>query len=281
VTKSAIEHSNETSKDSRGSYASVNGLNLYFEIQGAGRPLILLHGGVGASEMFGSVLQKLAENRQVIAVHLQAHGKTADIDRPLRFELMADDIYSLIKHLDIEKADIMGYSLGGGVALQTAIRHPEVVRKLVIVSAAVKRDGWYPEVLEGMAQMGPEAAKVMKQSPLNQLYPDADWTALFTKLGDLLRQDYDWSKDVAAIKSPVILVFADADAVRTAHVIEFFALLGGGQRDAGLDGSGRPTAWLSIQPGMTHYDVLSSPYLAALITRFLDEPCQGMCEHDL
>jgi pimeloyl-ACP methyl ester carboxylesterase len=281
VTKSAIEHSNETSKDSRGSYASVNGLNMYFEIQGAGRPLILLHGGVGASEMFGSVLQKLAENRQVIAVHLQAHGKTADIDRPLRFELMADDIYSLIKHLDIEKADIMGYSLGGGVALQTAIRHPEVVRKLVIVSAAVKRDGWYPEVLEGMAQMGPEAAKVMKQSPLNQLYPDADWTALFTKLGDLLRQDYDWSKDVAAIKSPVILVFADADAVRTAHVIEFFALLGGGQRDAGLDGSGRPTAWLSIQPGMTHYDVLSSPYLAALITRFLDEPCQGMCENDL
>jgi pimeloyl-ACP methyl ester carboxylesterase len=272
VTKSAIEHPNETIRDSRGSYASVNGLKMYYEIHGVGRPLILLHGGVGASEMFGSVLLKLAENRQVISVHLQAHGKTADIDRPLSFELMADDIYSLIKHLDIEKADILGYSLGGGVALQTAIRHPEVVRKLVVISAAVKRDGWYPEVLEGMAQMGPEAAKMMKQSPLNQLYPDADWTALFTKIGDLLRQDYDWSKDVAAIKSPVMLVFADADAVRTAHVIEFFALLGGGQRDAGMDSSGRPTAWLSIQPGMTHYDVLSSPYLAALITRFLDAP---------
>jgi pimeloyl-ACP methyl ester carboxylesterase len=274
VTKSAIEHPNETSKDSRGSYASVNGLNMYYEIQGAGRPLILLHGGVGASEMFGSVLQKLAENRQVVAVHLQAHGKTADIGRPLRFELMADDIYSLIKHLNIEKADIMGYSLGGGVALQTAIRHPEVVRKLVIVSAAVKRDGWYPEVLEGMAQMGQEAAKVMKQSPLNQLYPDANWTALFTKLGDLLRQDYDWSKDVTAIKSPVMLVFADADAVRTAHVIEFFALLGGGKRDSGMDGSGRPTAQLAVLPGMTHYDILSFPTLAALVAMFLDAPTQ-------
>ena len=159
MTKSAIEHPNETSKDSKGSYASVNGLNIYYEIQGAGRPLILLHGGVGASEMFGPIVPKLAENRQVIAIHLQAHGRTADIDRPLSFEFMADDIYSLIKHLDIEKADIMGYSLGGGVALQTAIRHPEVVRKLLVVSAAVRRDGWYPEVLEGMAQMGPRLRK--------------------------------------------------------------------------------------------------------------------------
>lgn len=156
--------------------------------------------------------------------------------------------------------------------MQTAIRHLEAVRKLVVVSAAVKRDGWYPEVLEGMAQMGPEAAKIMKQSPLNQLYPDADWTALFTKLGDLLRQDYDWSKDVAAIKSSVMLVFADADAVRTTHVMEFFALFGGGQRDAGMDGSGRPNAQLAVLPGMTHYNILSFPTLDALVTKFLDAP---------
>jgi pimeloyl-ACP methyl ester carboxylesterase len=222
--------------------------------------------------MFGPLVPVLAEKRQIIAVHLQAHGRTDDIDRPLSFELMADDIAALMEHLGIERADIMGYSLGGGVALRTAIRHPDVVRKLVFISTPFKRDGFYPEVLENMAQMGPEAAKFMKQSPLYQLYPDADWAVLFTKLGDLLRQHYDWSKGVAAIKSPAMIVFADADAVRTAHVMAFFALLGGGQRDAGLDGSGRPAAWLAILPGMTHYDVLSFPALAALVTRFLDAP---------
>jgi pimeloyl-ACP methyl ester carboxylesterase len=265
--------SNET-KDIEGSYAIVNGLNIYYETSGSGRPLILLHGGVGASEMFDPILPVLAEKRQVIAVHLQAHGRTADIDRPLSFELMADDIAELTKHLGFNWVDIMGYSLGAGVALQTAIRHPDVVRKLVIVSAPVKRNGWYPEVLEGMAQMTPEAAKAMKQTPLYQLYPDADWAVLFTKLNDLLRKDYDWSKDVAAIKSPMMIVFADADAdaVRTAHVMEFFGLLGGGRRDAGLDGSLRPAAWLAILPGATHYDVISSPRLDDIVTRFLDAP---------
>jgi pimeloyl-ACP methyl ester carboxylesterase len=256
----------------QGKYTNVNGLKMYYEIHGTGKALVLIHGGVGAIEMFGEVLPLLAKSRQVVAVHLQAHGRTADIDRPLSFELMADDIAALMKHLGIEKADIMGYSLGGGVALQTAIRHPDVVRKLVFISTPFKRDGFYPEVLENMAQMGPEAAKFMKQSPLYQLYPDADWAVLFTKLGDLLRQDYDWSKDVAAIKSPVMIVFADADAIRTAHIMEFFALLGGGRRDAGLDGSGRPTARLAILPGVTHYDILSFPALAALVTTFLDAP---------
>ncbi len=261
---------NEMAIAGTGSYALVNGLNMYYEIHGTGKPLILLHGGVGASEMFGPVLPMLSESRQVIAVHLQAHGRTADIDRPLRFELMADDITALIKHLGIERADIMGYSLGGGVALQTAIRHPEVVRKLVLISTPTKRSGWYPEVLEGMAQMGSEAAKMMKQSPLYKLYPDADWARLFTKLGDLLRQDYDWSKEVALIKSPMMIIFADADAVRTAHVMEFFGLLGGGRRDAGMDGSLRPTAWLAILPGVTHYEILSFPGLADIVARFLD-----------
>src|SRR5438132_13335238 len=139
-------------KDAKDSYASVNGLNMYYEIHGSGEPLILLHGGVGAIEMFGEVLPLLAEGRQVIAVDLQAHGRTADIDRPLSYEQMADDIAALIKHLGFAKADVMGYSLGGGVALQTALRHPEVVRKLVVVSTPVRRDGWYPEILAGRAQ---------------------------------------------------------------------------------------------------------------------------------
>ncbi|RXA20856.1 alpha/beta fold hydrolase [Methanosarcina sp. MSH10X1] len=259
-------------KSAKSSAAPLNGLNMYYEIHGTGRPLILLHGGVGASEMFGPILPKLAENTRVVTVHLQAHGRTEDIDRPLSFELMADDIAALIKFLGIGKADLLGYSLGAGVALQTAIRHPETIRKLVVISAPFSRDGWYPEVLEGMAHMGPEAAQSMKQTPLYQLYPDIEWEVLFTKLKDLLRQDYNWSRDVATIRAPIMLAFADADAVRTTHMAEFFALLGGGKQDAGLDDSLRPTAWLTILPGTTHYNLLSSPELASLVTRFLDAP---------
>ncbi len=258
-----------------GRYASVNGLNLYYEVHGAGEPLILLHGGVGGNEMFGPNLPALSQARQVIAVNLQAHGRTADIDRPLRFEHMADDLAALLAHLRLQRADFLGYSLGGGVALQTAIRHPDVVRRLVVISEPFRRDGWYPEVLAGMDQMGPAIAAGMQHSPLAKLYPGLNWTALFTKLGDLLRQDYDWSEDVAAIKAPVMLVFADADAVRPAHMLEFFGLLGGGQRDAGPDGSARPTARLAILPGLTHYTILSTPAVAEVVTSFLEASLPG------
>ena len=273
-------NSKATNKDARSSYASVNGLNLYYEIHGAGEPLILLHGGVGAIEMFGGVLPSLAQNRQVVAVDLQAHGRTADIDRPLSFELMAGDIAALIKHLGIEDADVMGYSLGGGVALRTAIQYPEVVRKLVLVSTPFKRDGWYPEVLAGMGQMGPQVAEQMKQTPMYQLYASIapkpeDWPVLLTKLGELLRQDYDWSNEVAAIKAPTLIVVGDADSVRTAHAVAFFELLGGGKVDAGWDGSGMSNARLAILPSMTHYNIFSSPTLAAVVASFLDAPMPG------
>lgn len=256
-------------------YASVNGLNLYYEIHGTGEPLVLLHGGLGATEMLGEVLLQLAAGRQVIAVDLQAHGRTADIDRPMRFEHMADDIAALIRHLGLARADVMGYSLGGGVALRTAIQHPELVRKLVVVSAPCKRDGWYPEVVAGLAQLGPQVAEPFKQSPIYQLYariaprPD-DWPVLLTKLGDLGRQEYDWSQEVAAIKAPTMIVVGDADGVRTAHAVQFFELLGGGKADAGLDGSGMSNARLAILPATTHYNIFSSPALAAAVTPFLD-----------
>jgi pimeloyl-ACP methyl ester carboxylesterase len=270
-----------TNKDAKGNYASVNGLNLYYEIHGAGEPLILLHGGVGAIQMFGEVLPSLAQNRRVVAVDLQAHGRTADIDRELRFELMAGDIAALIKHLGIEEADVMGYSLGGGVALRAAIQHPEVVRKLVLVSPPFKRDGWYPEILAGMGQMGPQVAEPMKQTPMYQLYVSIapkpeDWPVLLTKLGELLRQDYDWSKDVAAIKAPTLIVVGDADSVRTAHAVAFFELLGGGKVDAGWDGSGMSNARLAILPATTHYNIYSSPQLSGVVAPFLDAPMPGV-----
>ena len=261
----------------QGKYAEVNGLNLYYEVHGMGEPLVLLHGGVGALEMFGEVLPMLADHHQVIAVDLQAHGRTADIDRPLSYEAMADDVAALIRKLGLEQADVMGYSLGGSVALRTAIQHPDVVRKLVVVSAAFKQDGWYPEILAGEAQMNAQAAEAMKPTPLYQLYASLaprveDWPVLITKLGDLLRQDYDWSKEVAAIKAPTLLVFGDADAVRTSHAVAFFDLLGGGQKDGGYDGSGMSASRLAILPGMTHYTIFSSPELAATVIPFLDAP---------
>ncbi len=255
-----------------GKTVSVDGLQLYYEVHGSGQPLVLLHGGVSGSEVFDPLLPALRANHQVIAVHLQAHGRSADIDRPLRFESMAEDIAALLKHLDIPSADILGYSLGGGVALQTAIRHPELLHRLALISTPFKRQGFYPEALAGMDQMGPEAARFMGQSPLNQLYPGKDWAALFTKLGDLLRQEYDWSRGVAGIKCPVMLVYADADAIQPGHIMEFFRLLGGGQRDAGLDGSGRPAGRLAILPGMSHYDILTHPGLADMLVSFLDAP---------
>jgi pimeloyl-ACP methyl ester carboxylesterase len=259
-----------------GDYAAINGLTMYYEIQGAGAPLVLLHGGVGALEMLAPLMPIVAESRRVVAVDLQGHGRTADIDRPLRYELMADDIAALLQHLSIEQADLLGYSLGAGVALRTTFQHPELVRKLVVIAAPCKRDGWYPDVLAAIARMGPDSIQTIKKSPWYGLYPNVNWPRLLTKLGDLLTRDYDWSEEVAAIKAPTMLVFADADSVRITHIAEFYALLGGGQKDAGWDGSGRPPNQLAVLPGYTHYNLLSSPALAAILPGFLNEPEGGL-----
>lgn len=250
-------------------FTHVNGLEVYHEVHGEGDPLVLLHGGVAGIANVAALLPGLSARRQVIAVELQGHGRTSDSDRPLSFEAMAGDVAEVLAEMGIERADWMGYSLGGGAALRAAIHHPERVRKLVLVSTSFARDGWYPEVLVGMAQMVQNAEGV-KQSPLATLYPKVDWNVLFTKLRDLLAQDYDLSREVAAIKSPAMLAFADADAIRPAHMIEFFGLLGGGQRDAGLDGSLRPASRLAILPGHTHYDICNSPLLPELVNAFLD-----------
>jgi pimeloyl-ACP methyl ester carboxylesterase len=225
--------------------------------------------------MFGNLPDALSEHRQVIAVELQGHGRTADIARPFSYEAMADDIAALLKHLGIARADMMGYSLGGEIAFQMAIRHPENVRKLVLVSTAFSRKGWYPEVLAQFDQMGPAAGEMMKKSPLSRIYPNVNWSSLFTKLGDLERKPYDWSQGVVALKPQTLLVYADADAVRPEHIMQFYGLLGGGKRDAGLDGSGRAAAELAILPGLTHYNIGTSPALATVVRNFLDGPPPG------
>jgi pimeloyl-ACP methyl ester carboxylesterase len=252
-------------------FADVNGQHIFYSVHGAGKPLILLHGGV-TPDSFGSNLAELAGDRQVIAVHLQAHGRTPDTDRPLRSESLGDDVAALIGSLNLGKADVMGYSLGAAVALQTAIRHPEVVDGLVLVAARMKQDGAYPEVVAAFNQMEANATMIgpgVKASPLGQAYPDVDWTNLFRKLGDLTKRPFDWSADVARVQARTLLVFADADCIRPEHMVEFWKALGGGQRDAGIDGSLWPANQFAIVPNATHYSLAVDPMLPQLVERFL------------
>jgi pimeloyl-ACP methyl ester carboxylesterase len=258
---------------SRSAHASVNGMSLYYEIHGSGRPLVLLHGGVQASEAFGPNIAALAAKRQVIAVHLQGHGHTPDVERPLRFEDMADDVAALAFHLGLKKIDVLGYSLGGGVAQQVAIRHPDLVDRLVVVSQVFKRAGWYPEVLgafDAMATHAPMVAKNIAQSPMAKLYPNVKWEALLRKIGELESRDYDWTAQLASMKARTLLVFADADAMRPEHMVEFYKLLGGGRQDAGMDGSHRSASQWAVIPETTHYNLLSTDAVAKAASAFLD-----------
>jgi pimeloyl-ACP methyl ester carboxylesterase len=257
-------------------YAPVNGLAMYYEVHGTGRPLVLLHGGFGTVDMFAPLLPTLAETRQVIVVELQGHGHTADIDRPLSFEQMADDVAALIRHLGHDHADLLGYSLGGGVALQTVIRHPDVVRNLIVASAAYASDGWYPEVRAGMAAVNADAARTWVGSPMHESYarvapqPD-EWPNLAAKTGNLLRQPYDWTAGMATITAPVLILIGDADSIAPAHAVEMFGLLGGGKTDGAM--GGRPTSQLAILPATTHFTILDhTDLLLPIISSFLDTP---------
>ena len=261
-------------------YAPVNGLELYYEIHGSGEPLIILPGGFMTVEAMGDIAPRLAATRRVIGVELQGHGHTGDIERPLHFESMADDIAALISHLGLERADLFGYSLGGGVALQTAIRHPAAVRKLALASTAFARQGWYPESLAGMAAISAEGfagtpieVGYLKTSPK----PDA-WPTVIAKMLKLLTEDYDWSQDVAALKTPVLIMVGDADGLRLAHAVEMFGLLGGGKADGDL--AGRPPSQFAVLPGTTHVGwappnhgiMTRAELLLPVINEFLDAP---------
>jgi pimeloyl-ACP methyl ester carboxylesterase len=266
-----------TEQRGTGEYAAVNGINLYYETHGSGRPLILLHGGLGSGEMFGTILPILAANHKVILVDLQGHGRTADIDRPLSIELMAGDIAALITHLGLDKPDVFGYSLGGGVAFFTVAKHPELVGKAVIVSANIRRSAIYPEMLAQQEQVGPEAAEFMKQTPMYELYqrvaprPD-DFPKLLGKIGQAMSKDFDFTDVARTLSVPTLIACGDADMAPPSHYVEIFELLGGGQRDGGWMGEGRPAGGhaLAIIPNRTHYNVVESPVLAAAALEFLD-----------
>src|SRR5262252_909587 len=208
-----------------GHYAEVNGLNLYFETHGAGRPLVLLHGGLGSGEMFGPILPQLAERHQVVTPDLQGHGRTADIDRPIDVRLMADDIAALVDYLGLDRPDIVGYSLGGGVALHTAAKYPAKVRRLVAASANIRRDAIYPEMLAQQGQVSAAAAEFMKDTPMYQLYQRVaphpeDFSRLLDKIGEALAQDFDFADEVRGLRVPTLIVAADADMAPPSHYAE-------------------------------------------------------------
>ncbi|MDQ2933395.1 MAG: alpha/beta hydrolase [Chloroflexota bacterium] len=260
-----------------GEYADVNGINLYYETHGAGRPMILLHGGLGSGEMFGPILPTVAENHQVIAPDLQGHGRTADIDRPLDLALMADDIAALIDHLGLEKPDLVGYSLGGGVAMHTAFKYPDKIGRLVAVSANIRRDAIPAEMLAQQGQVSAAAVEFMKDTPMYQLYQRVaprpeDFGRLLDKIGQAMAKDFDYSEEVGALKVPTLIVAADADMAPPSHYVEIFKLLDGGLRDGGWMGEGRPKGGhaLAILPGLTHYNLAGSPLLAAVVLDFLE-----------
>jgi pimeloyl-ACP methyl ester carboxylesterase len=259
-----------------GGYASVNGLEMYYEIHGTGQPLVLLHGAFSAiGTSFGELLPSLAESRQVIAFEMQAHGRTADIDRPLSYEQMADDTAAALEQLGIEKADFFGYSMGAFIALQIAIRHPDVVRKLVLASVTYNLSGVHPGLMEGLADMKPE---MMYGSPWHEEYTQIapnpeDFATLFAKKTQMDRNLKDVPAEVIeSIEAPTLLIIGDSDLVRPEHAVEMFRLLGGG----GVFGdtpAGLPHSQLAVLPGTSHVTVVSrADLLLSIIPPFLDAP---------
>jgi pimeloyl-ACP methyl ester carboxylesterase len=255
-----------------GSYAAVNGTQIYYEVRGEGPPLVMLHGGVTPSEMFGAPLDAMAKHFKVIAIHARGHGLSKDTAAPWSLEQDADDVAAVLRSLNIAKASVMGYSFGGGIALQFAFRHPDMLDRLVLISIDYTRKGEYPEIRTAFDQMSAAADTIggqIAQSPLAQMYPGVDWPTLMRKTADLNKKDYDWSAGVRGIKARTLLIFADADSIRPEHMAAFYKLLGGGQRDAGLDGSLRSPNQLAVIPGTTHYNVIASPFLTQYASAFL------------
>jgi pimeloyl-ACP methyl ester carboxylesterase len=262
----------------KGDYAEVNGLRMYYEVHSEGRPLVLLHGAYMTVDAMGSILPGLAETRQVIAAEMQGHGRTADIDRPITYEHMADDVAALLRHLGIDEADAFGYSMGGAIALQLAIRHPGLARRLVVASASFTSDGMQPELQEMLPTITPE---MFAGSPIEAAYQEVapnpeDLPRLVEKMKRLDVTPFAWpAEDVRGIEAPTMIVVGDADAIRLEHAFEMFRLLGGGAMG---DLAGFSKSRLVVLPGTSHFIPPGSgvmdraEWLLAIVPPFLDAP---------
>jgi pimeloyl-ACP methyl ester carboxylesterase len=264
-----------TEKPTRTGYAAIQGVNYYYEIHGQGEPLLLLHGGLGSIDMFGPVLPMFAGTRQVIAVDLHGHGRTALGDRKISLIDMGDDMDALLDKLGQAQVDVLGYSLGAGVAFRLAVQHPKRVRRLVLASAGFAQDGFYPEMLPMQAQVGAGMAEMMKDTPMYKSYAAVapnpeEFPVLLDRMGELMRTPFNWAQDVKKLKMPVMLVYGDSDMFRLEHVVEFYQLLGGGKKDAGWMREHMSQNRLAILPDLTHYEVFMSPALPTTVLPFLD-----------
>lgn len=256
-------------------YVEANGIRYYYEIHGQGEPLLLLHGGLGNIQMFGPALTALAQEREVIAVDLHGHGRTEIGDRPISLIDSGADMAVILDELGYEQVDALGYSFGGGVAFQLAAQHPQRVHRLVLVSAGFARDGFHPEMLPQQEAVSGAIADQLKGTPMYDSYMAVaprpqDFPKLLDRMGELMRQPYDFSEDAKKLTMPVMLVFGDSDMYRPEHIVEFYKLLGGGLRDAGWQREHMSRNRLAILPDRTHYDIFDSPALVTTVLPFLN-----------
>ncbi|HEX6170436.1 MAG TPA: alpha/beta hydrolase [Chitinophagaceae bacterium] len=257
-------------------YAQVNGIKMYYEIHGAGKPLVLLHGAFNTiNTAFGQIIPALSKTRQVIAVELQGHGRTQDIDRPFSFESMADDVAALLKFLKTDSTDIFGYSMGGGVAQQVAIRHPALVRRLIITSSVYKYEGWSPETRAILPMLTPE---MFEATPIKQEYdklaPDPKhWKEFISKMKKFVTTTYDFGADkIKAIRSPTLIIIGDGDGVLPEHAVDMYRLRGGSYM---VDFGPIHAPQLAILPGSSHISVMmQTDWLVSMVVPFLDASLQ-------
>lgn len=261
----------QPAKPAESGYADVNGLKMYYEVYGAGKPIVLIHGSfMNISMNWAHIIPLLAKDRKVVVAEMQGHGRTKDIPRAFSYEGMADDISGLLKQLKIDSSDILGYSMGGGVAFQMAVRHPEQVRRLVVLSGTYAHDGWWPDVESSFATF---TGDMFKGTPIQKQYDSlgndpARFNDYIKKVLSIDLKPYDWTNQVKKIQAPIFMGIGDADGVRYEHMLELFRAKGGGKMG---DIHGLPQSRLAILPGTTHIGMMMhTDWLIPMVTDFLD-----------
>lgn len=253
-----------------GNRVSVNGMEMYYEVSGEGDPLIVLHGAYMNIPTMGEIIPRLAESHRVYAIEMQGHGRTTDIDRPITYPNLADDVAAFMDAVGLEKADVFGYSMGAVAGLQLAIRHPGKVDQLIMASGAYDVAGWQPEFLAFIPQMTVEGFLAMPyfQDELNKAADPEAYKALIARLIALEKEPMAWEAEVKALRTPVLIVTGDADVATLEHSVAMFRLLGGGVM--GDMGKPLPASRLAVMPATSHTAVISQPdLLMAFIEPFL------------